>query len=118
MIEALAALAVASAGIAAIGSLLFSGSRSDLNTERHIALIATAQKISQACLRETSLPTANSAASSTIINGVSRLVRSRRLCSAGRWRGLGGAAHRLARPLPGGAIVDLDTVRLRRRAPQ
>jgi general secretion pathway protein I len=119
LIEALAALAIASAGIAAIGLLLFSSLRSDLNAEHHIALIAAAQKIAAG------LPDRNELADGEL-NGV--LDNHQWRLEAGPFVGAsaspadGGSweAQRIALRVrsPGGAVVDLDTVRLRRRAPQ
>ncbi len=119
LIEALAALAIASAGIAAIGSLLFSSTRSDLNAERHMALIAAAQKI------VSGLPARNELADGQL-NGVIDNYQWR--VEAGAFVGASAApddgggweAQRIALRVhaPGGAVVDLDTVRLRRRTPQ
>jgi general secretion pathway protein I len=119
LIEALAALAIASAGIAAIGSLLFSSSRSDLNAERHVALIAAAQKI------VAGLPARNELADGQL-SGV--LDNHRWRVEAGPFASASAApvdrggweAQRIALGVrsPGGAVVDLDTVRLRKRAPQ
>jgi general secretion pathway protein I len=115
LIEALVALAVVSAGIAAIGSLLFSSSRSDLNAERHIALIATAQKILAG------LPERNELSDGQL-DGV---------LDNHQWGVEAGPFVGASRPLtaawepqrivvhvrsPGGGVVNLETVRLRRRA--
>jgi general secretion pathway protein I len=115
LIEALVALAVVSAGIAAIGSLLFSSSRSDLNTERHIALIATAQKILAG------LPERNELADGQL-DGV--LDNHQWRVEAGPFVGASGPPAAAWEPQrivlrvrsPGGGLVNLETVRLRRRA--
>jgi general secretion pathway protein I len=119
LIEAIAALAVASAGIAAIGSLLFSSSRSDLNAERHLALIAAAQKI------VAGLPARNELADgqlSGVFDNNQWRVETGPFASASAAPANGSSwePQRIAMRVrsPGGAVVDLDTVRLRKRAPQ
>jgi general secretion pathway protein I len=115
LIEALLALAVVSAGIAAIGSLLFSSSRSDLNAERHIALIATAQKILAG------LPERNELSDGQL-DGV--LDNHQWRVEAGRFVGASSPPAAAWEPQrivvhvrsPGGGVVNLETVRLRRRA--
>lgn len=119
LIEALVALAVASAGIAAIGLLLFSSSRSNLNAERHIALIAAAQKI------VTGLPARDELADGEL-DGV--LDNHQWRVEAGPFAGASAAPvngsiwepQRIGLRVrsPGGGVVDLDTVRLRKRAAQ
>jgi general secretion pathway protein I len=115
LIEALVALAVVSAGIAAIGSLLFSSSRSDLNAERHIALIATAQKIL------TGLPDRNELADGqldgVLNNHQWRVDVGPFVGAAGEHPG-GWEPQRIDLRVrsPSGAVINLDTVRLRRRA--
>jgi general secretion pathway protein I len=115
LIEALVALAVVSAGIAAIGSLLFSTSRSELNAERHVALIDAAQKLFAG------LPDRNELADGRL-DGV--LDNHQWRVEAGAFAGVSGPPaagwepQRIALRVrsPGGGVVDLETVRLRKRA--
>jgi general secretion pathway protein I len=119
LIEALAALAVASAGIAAIGSLLFSNTRSNLDAKRHIALLATAQII------VAGLPARNELADghlSGVVDNHQWSVEAAPFVGASvapvdgaGWEAQGITLHVRS---PAGAVVSLDTVRLRRRQSQ
>jgi general secretion pathway protein I len=117
LVEALAALAVAAAGIAAIGSLLFSSARSDIDAERHMAVVASTQKIL------TGLPDRNELADGELSGAVDQ----------GQWRietgefvtGLVASStawepQRIALRVrsQSGATLKIETVRLRRRASQ
>jgi general secretion pathway protein I len=115
LIEALVALAVVSAGIAAIGSLLFSSSRSELNAERHIALIAAAQKILAG------LPDRNELADGQldgVLDNHQWRVEAGPFVSASGRSAAGWEPQRIALRVrsPAGGLVDLETVRLRKRA--
>lgn len=115
LIEALVALAVVSADIAAIGSLLFSSSRSDVNAERHIALIATAQKILAG------LPERNELADGQLdglLDNHQWRVEAGPFVSASGAPAAGWEPQSIAVRVrsPGGGVVDLETVRLRKRA--
>jgi general secretion pathway protein I len=117
LIEALAALAVASAGIAAIGSLLFSSARSDVDAERHMALIAAAQKILAG------LPDRNDLTDGQLHGA---LDHHQWRIDTGRFAGASEAPATVWEPQhialrvrsPGGAVLNIDTVRLRKRAAQ
>jgi general secretion pathway protein I len=114
LIEALAALVVASAGISAIGSLLYSTSRSDLDAEHHIALIAAAQNILAG------LPERNGLADGQLFgildNHQWRVEASPFVSSSGVQAAVW-EPQRIALRVhsPGGAVLDIDTVRLRKR---
>lgn len=118
LIEALAALAVASAGIAAIGSLSFSGLRSGMAVERHIAMRAVAQKIM------TGLPDREDLSDGDL-TGVMSDYQWRidagpfgALSPPGNgtvWRPQRIALHVRG---PDGAVFEIDTIRLRKRAAQ
>ena len=119
LIEALAALAVASAGIAAIGSLSFSSLRSGLNVERHIGLIATAQKI------VSGLPDRNELADGElrgVLDNHQWHVQASPFVNASATPagGAGWEPQRITLHVrsPYGGVVDVDTVRLRRRPPE
>lgn len=118
LIEALAALAVASTGIAAIGSLSFSGLRSGMAVERHIAMRGAAQKIM------TGLPDREDLADGDL-TGVMSDYQWR--IDAGPFGALSPpASETLWRPQrvalhvrgPDGAVFEIDTIRLRKRAAQ
>jgi general secretion pathway protein I len=115
LIEALAALAVMGAGLAAIGTLASSSLRAGLYTERHLAEIETARKIIAGMPSREALP-------------VGRLTGA---LDAHDWRidstligepaAVGGALWTPQRievlvQSPSGAVLTLDTIRLRRQA--
>ena len=115
LLEALAALAVMGAGLAAIGTLANSSLRTDLYTERHLAEIESARKIVAGMPGRDALPygrltgsvdahewridsapvstTAASGETSWTPQSIALLVRS-----------------------PFGATIEIDTIRLRKRA--
>ena len=115
LIEALAALAVMGAGLAAIGSLGSSSLRAGLYAERHLAEIETARKVIAGMPSREALP-------------VGRLTGS---LDAHDWQinsALVGAPAAVGDTLwtpqrievsvrsPSGAMVKIDTIRLRRQA--
>ena len=115
LIEALAALAVMSAGLAAIGALGSTSLHAALHTERHLAEIETARKVMAGMPAREALPVGS-------LTGV---------LDAHDWRidsTLIGAPARVGDTLwvpqrievsvrsPSGAIVKVDTIRLRRQA--
>jgi general secretion pathway protein I len=115
LLEALAALAVMGAGLAAIGTLASSSLRADLYAERHLAQIETARKIIAGMPPREALP-------------VGRLTGT---LDAHDWRidsTLIGAPAAVGDSLwtperievsvqsPSGAMLKIDTVRLRRQA--
>ena len=115
LIEALAALGVMAAGLAAIGALAHSSLRAGLYTERRLAEIDSARKIIAGLPKRDALPfgrltgsldahewridsapvatTATAAASSWTPQSIVLLVRS-----------------------PSGAMIEIDTIRLRKQA--
>jgi general secretion pathway protein I len=115
LIEALAALAVMGAGLAAIGPLVSSSLRAGLYAERHLAEIETARKILAGMPSREALP-------------VGRLTG---ILDAHDWRidsTLIGASAKVGDTLwtpqrievlvrsPSGAMLKVDTIRLRRQA--
>jgi general secretion pathway protein I len=115
LIEALAALAVMGAGLAAIGTLASSSLRASLYTERHLAEVETARKVLAGMPSREALPVGN-------LTGV---------LDAHDWRidsTLIGAPAVVGDVLytpqrievmvrsPSGAIMKIDTIRLRRQA--
>ena len=68
LIEALAALAVMGAGLAAIGTLASSSLRAGLYAERHLAEIETARKIIAGMPAEVIIPTGERTAFSYMIS--------------------------------------------------
>jgi general secretion pathway protein I len=115
LIEALAALAVMGAGLAAIGPLAGSSLRAGLYAERHLAEIETARKIIAGMPSREALP-------------VGRLTGA---LDAHDWRidstligapaGVGDSLwtpQRIAVLVrsPSGAMLEIDTIRLRRQA--
>ena len=115
LIEALAALAVMGAGLAAIGALASTSLRADLYTGRHLAAIETARKVMAGMPSRQALP-------------VGRLAG---VLDAHDWRidsTVMGAPAVVGDTLwipqrievsirsPSGAIVKVDTIRLRRQA--
>jgi general secretion pathway protein I len=115
LIEALAALAVMGAGLAAIGALANSSVRAGLYAERHLAEIETARKIIAGMPSRDALP-------------VGRLTGA---LDAHDWRidstliGAPAAAGdtlwtpqriEVSIQSPSGAILKIDTIRLRRQA--
>jgi general secretion pathway protein I len=90
LIEALAALAVMGAGLAAIGALANSSVRAGLYAERHLAEIETARKIIAGMPSREALPAGDT------------LWTPQRI--------------EVSIQSPSGAILKIDTIRLRRQA--
>ena len=116
LIEALAALTVMATSMAAIGALANSSLRSGLYVERHVAHVETARKI------VTGLPSRGDLAPGTLTGTLDshqwRIVSepfANTLSPPGpppAWEPQLLALRVLA---PGGAVIEIDTVRLRRR---
>ena len=115
LVEALVALGVMAAGLAAIGALANSNLRVALYTERHLAEIETARKVITGMPGRNDLPFGslagildahqwriNTAALSTPLAG-----------AGGPWAAQGIAL--LVRS-PSGATIEVDTIRLRKKA--
>lgn len=118
LIEALAALVVAASGIAAIGSLSFSSLRTGIEVERHIALIATTQKIVTGLPHRDEL--ADGELNGVIDNHQWRLEARPFSATATQASGAVWEPQLIALYVraPGGAVIEIETVRLRKRATQ
>jgi general secretion pathway protein I len=118
LIEALAALAVASTGIAAIGSLSFSGLRSGTAVERHIALRAAAERI------VTGLPDREDLSDGDLTGAMGdyqwRIEAGPFGVASVPVSGTVWRPQRIALRVrgPDGAVFKIDTVRLRKQASQ
>jgi general secretion pathway protein I len=115
LIEALAALAVMGAGLAAIGSLASSSLRAGLYTERHLAEVETARKVIAGMPSREALPVGN-------LTGVLD-AHNWRIDSAliGAPAVVGDALYTPERievlvRSPSGGMLKIDTIRLRRQA--
>lgn len=117
LIEALAALAIVAAGIAAIGSLSFSSLRSGRDVQSHLALIASARKIVAGLPQRDEL---NDGELHGVIDNHSWRIAAEPVADgvvaagdASPWE-----PQRIALFVrgPTGAALEIDTVRLRRRA--
>ena len=115
LIEALAALAVMGAGLAAIGSLASSSLHAGLYTERHLAEIETARKVMAGMPSREALPVGHLTGSldahdwridSTLIGAPATIGDS-------LW-----TPQRIEVSIrsPSGAMMKIDTIRLRRQA--
>ena len=115
LIEALAALAVMGAGLAAIGSLASSSLHAGLYTERHLAEIETARKVMAGMPSREALPVGHLTGSldahdwridSTLIGAPAAIGDS-------LW-----TPQRIEVSIrsPSGAMMKIDTIRLRRQA--
>ncbi len=115
LIEALAALAVMGAGLAAIGTLASTSLRAGLYTGRHLAEIETARKVMVGMPSRESLPVGR-------LTGVldahdwwidSTLIGAPAVVGDTLW-----IPQRIEVSIrsPSGAIVKVDTIRLRRQA--
>lgn len=114
LIEALAALGVLAAGLAAIGSLANSSIHATLYTERHLAEIETARKIMTALPRRDALPFGRSTGS---LDGHEWRINSAPVATTvnggGVWTPQSIA---LVVRSPSGAMIEVDTIRLREAA--
>ena len=115
LVEALAALGVMAAGLAAIGTLANSSMRVGLYTERHLAEIETARKIITGIPRRADLPYGR-------LTGVLD-AHQWRIDSAPLSTSLAGAGGPWAPQSitllvrsPSGATIEIDTIRLRKQA--
>ena len=119
LIEALAALAIVAAGLAAIGSLSFAGLRSGMAVEQHLALVATARTLIASMAGSEDLPDGERSGAA---GGHRWRVEAGPFATGGaapadasRW-----APQQVALRVatPGGAALEIDTIRLRERAGQ
>ena len=119
LIEALAALAVMATSMAAIGALANSSLRSGLYVERHLAHIETARKAITGMPSRASL--GGDALSGTLDNHQWRIESApfpNTLARPGSdisWTPLRVTLRVLA---PGGALLQIDSIRLRRAGPR
>jgi general secretion pathway protein I len=115
LIEALAALAVMGAGLAAIGTLASSSLRADLYAGRHLAEIETARKIIAGMPPREALPVGRLTgvldAHSWLID--SKLIGVPAAVGDSLW-----TPQRIEVSVrsPSGAMLKIDTIRLRRQA--
>ena len=113
LIEALAALAVMGAGLAAIGSLTSSNSRVGLYTEQHLAGIEATRKIITGMPGRDALPFGRLTGA---LDSYGWRVESTPLAMSPRADDAGWAPQSIALSvrLPSGATVTVDMVRLRK----
>ncbi len=117
LVEALAALAVMAISMAAIGALSNSSLRSGLYVERHLAQIETARKVIAAMPARKDLP--QGTLTGVLDNQQWRIDASPfansliRATDALQWEPQQIALHVLS---PTGASIEIDTIRLRKRA--
>jgi general secretion pathway protein I len=115
LIEAVVALGVMAAGLAAVGALAGSSFRASLHAERHLAEIETARMIMTGLPRRGALPFGRVTGS---LDGHewridSSPVAKAAISGASRWTPQGIA---LVVRSPFGATIEIDTIRLRRQA--
>jgi general secretion pathway protein I len=115
LIEALAALAVMGAGLAAIGTLASSSLRATLYTERHLAEVETARKVLAGMPSREALPVGSL---SGVLDAHDWRIDSTLI---GAPAVVGDALYTPQRievmvRSPSGAIMKVDTIRLRRQA--
>jgi general secretion pathway protein I len=115
LIEALAALAVMGAGLAAIGTLAGSSLRAGLYTERHLAEIETARKVIAGMPSREALPVGRltGALDSHDWRIDSTLIGAPATVGDALWTPQ--RIEVLVRS-PSGALLKIDTIRLRRQA--
>ena len=113
LIEALAALAVMGAGLAAIGALASSSLRAGFYTERHLAEIETARKILAGMPGRGALPFGRL---SGTLDAHDWRIDSTPIAAAAAVRDTLWSPQRIELSLraPSGAILKVDTIRLRR----
>jgi general secretion pathway protein I len=115
LLEALVALAVTGAGLAAIGALANSSLRATLYTERHLAEIESARKIIAGMPGRDALPFGRLTGS---LDAVQWRIDSAPVSTAGA----GGEKSWIPQSIallvrsPSGAMIEIDTIRLRRLA--
>ena len=115
LIEALAALAILMAGLAAIGALANTSLRSSLEAERHLAQVSAARKILEGLPGRNALPFGR--LTGVLDNHAWRVdstpVTTADLGRSSEWTPQGVAL--LVRS-PSGAMLEIDTIRLRRNS--
>ena len=113
LVEALAALAILLAGLAAVGALTHVSLRSSLDAERRLALVSAAQDILAGLPPRNALPFGRS--TGVLDDHAWRIDTSRLATTEARqsaqWVPQGVAL--LVRS-PSGAVMEIDTIRLRR----
>lgn len=117
LIEALAALAVAAVSLAAIGALAHTSFRAGLGVERRLALIASARKIVVGMPSRAEL--ANGELSGVVDNHAWRIDASPFPNSlVGSTSGNVWEPQRIALQVraPSGDVIEIDSIRLRKRA--
>lgn len=115
LIEALAALGVMAAGLAAIGALANSSLRAGLYAERRLTAVDSARKIIAGLPKRGALPFGRSTGS---LDGSQWRIDSAPVATAGAAAGSMWAPQSivlLARS-PSGAMIEIDTIQLRKQA--
>jgi general secretion pathway protein I len=115
LLEALAALAVMGAGLAAIGTLANSSLRTDLYTERHLAEIESARKIVAGMPGRDALPYGRLTGSVDAHEWRIDSAPASTTAASGETSWTPQSITLLVRS-PFGATIVIDTIRLRKRA--
>ncbi|MBV9290119.1 MAG: type II secretion system protein [Hyphomicrobiales bacterium] len=115
LVEALVALGVMAAGLAAIGALANSNLRVSLYTERHLAEIETARKVITGMPARNELPFGNLAG---VLDAHQWRIESTALSTPLAGAGASWVPQGIALLVrsPSGATIEVDTIRLRKRA--
>jgi hypothetical protein len=113
LVEALAALAILLAGLAAIGALAHTSLRSSLDAERRLAQVSAAENILAGLPPRNALPFGRSTG---VLDGHAWRIDSTRLATteprqSAEWIPQGVA---LLVRAPSGSFMEIDTIRLRR----
>jgi general secretion pathway protein I len=113
LVEALAALAVLAAGLAAIGALSNTSLRASLDAQRHLAQVSAAQKILAGLPPRNALPFGRETG---VLDHYSWRVDSTVLPTADAQRSAEWTPQGIALLVrsPSGSIMEIDTIRLRR----
>jgi general secretion pathway protein I len=115
LIEALAALGVMAAGLAAIGALGYSSLRAGLYTERRLAEINSTRKIIAGLPKRDALPFGRSTGS---LDAHEWRIDSAPVATTATAAGSLWAPQSIVLLVrsPSGAMIEIDTIRLRKRA--
>ncbi len=115
LIETLAALGVMAAGLAAIGALANSSLRAGLYTERRLAEIDSARKIIAGLPKRDALPLGRSTGS---LDAHQWRIDSAPVATAGAGGGSLWTPQSIVLLVrsPSGAMIEIDTIRLRKQA--
>jgi general secretion pathway protein I len=113
LVEALAALAVLAAGLAAIGALSSTSLRASLDAERHLAHVSAAQKILAGLPARNALPFGRLTG---VLDNYAWRIDSNALATTDPQRSAEWTPEGIALLVrsPSGSIMEIDTIRLRR----